>query len=444
MGRRSLGRSLPPAAAIVAGLAFAAPAAALDCGARGQPVCTETAPPGEVLTPPPGGNPYNLQPLSTPPSGGTPLWPEVRGHKPYGLHATSAGRSGTTIADEVYLHGQFGGSITRIGADWAGIQYYPNTAEGGRPWDYETYLDNQYLAYVKAGIRPILDIIHTPRRFTTRWNTSNGSAAPGCGPTNICWAPPRSDVAGRLGVFAADLAKRYPLAAGIEVWNEPNLSNPFWGTDTPNPEYYASLLNIVHDAVKGVRPNMPVIGGGLMAGDVDSTQNGYPVLSMRTFVRRMLNAGAQPNMDAISFHPYLGRFTGNSTLMYRMTQGSAQLVSAYGDSGKAMGERLVLTETGASTTNGWTHQKQSDWLSYQFHLVDTSASTLPLSGRTDAMIVHEAVENLNPAGGSWQTGYGLLKVKDGAGRFVPKQAFCTFRTLWGGFSTCPAYFDPPG
>ena len=32
-----------------------------------------------------------------------------------------------------------------------------------------------------------------------------------------------------LGVFVADLVKRYPLSAGVEVWNEPNL-RAYWGS----------------------------------------------------------------------------------------------------------------------------------------------------------------------------------------------------------------------
>jgi hypothetical protein len=423
----------------------ATPASALNCGSKYQPACVEAGPPGIVLQPPAGGNPYNLQPLANSLTSSTPLWPRARGYKPYGFNAAAAERHGTTIADEVYLHEQMGATVARIGADWGGIQYYPNADAGGRPWDYASYIDQKYLAYVKAGIRPMLVLTRTPRRYTSRQSTRAGSNAPGCGTSDACWAAPRPEEAGRLLTFAADLAKRYPLAAGIEFWNEPNLANPFWGTDAPNPEYYATLLNVVHDAVKSVRPDMPVIAGALTSSDSDATQNGYGVLSVRTFLRRMLTAGAQLNMDAVSLHPYLGANAANEVLAQRMKQAQQQVVNAYADAGKTMSERLVLTETGASTTEGFTEQRQSDWLSYQYWMMDQGSSVVPLSDRTDAMFIHETVEYPDPPyGNAWLAGYGFNRVKNGAGLFVPKKAFCTFRTLFGGFGTCPSALDPPG
>src|SRR4051812_43042840 len=166
---------------VAAMLAGAGPAAALNCGSKGQPTCVETRAPGVVLAPPAGGNPYGLTPLTTAPGANTPLWPRVRGHKPYGFHAVSAGRSGTTNAEEALLGKQMGGSIARIGADWGGIQYFPNAGAGGKPWNYVDYLDQKYLALVAQGIRPLLVIQKTPRRFTTRWSTTVGSNQPGCG-----------------------------------------------------------------------------------------------------------------------------------------------------------------------------------------------------------------------------------------------------------------------
>ena len=427
---------------VCAGFGTAAPAWGLSCGSKSQPVCAETAPPGQVLQPPAGGNPYGLQPLSAPLSGDQPLWPRVRGHKPYGFNAGSAGRNYTTLADEALLTRQVGGSIARVAVSWSGIQYYPNSGEG-RPWNYATYFDAKYLSMIKQGIRPLLFVIKTPRRFTRHHTAYSRANVTGCGTSDECWNPPRSDAAGRLAILARDLATRYPLAAGIEFWNEPNLANPFWGSDPPSPEYYSTLLNVVHDAVKGVNPYMPVIGGALVSPGYDGTANGRGQLSLRTFLRRMLNAGAQANMDGLSHHPYLGPYPShisgetaqNQELTRRIMAGQRQLVAAYADAGKSIDERIVWTEAGASTTDGWTSKKQSDWVSYQYWLADTDDARLPLASRTDAATFHETVEWLSPPVPSFR-GFGFVAVKNSNG-FPAKPVYCTFRKAFGGFPDCP-------
>jgi hypothetical protein len=433
-------------------LATASPAMALTCGSKGQPTCAEAPPPGVTLPIPAGGNPYGLQPLAAPLSGNAQLWASVRGYEPYGFNASSAGEDGTTFDDEAFLHEQMGGSIARVAVDWAGIQHHPNDTMGGRPWNYESYLDEEYLAHIRRGVRPVLNITRTPRRFTRHYTTTAGSNVPGCGTTDFCWTPPRSASSGRIATLAADLARRYPLAAGIELWNEPNLANPFWGTDTPSPEYYASLLNLVHDAVKSVNPHMPVVAGALSNRSTDGTQNGYPVLSLKTFLRRMLVAGAEPNMDAVSFHPYLGAYPTSGTqaqkdasLMSRMVAAQQRIVDGYAAAAKPITERIVWTETGASTTAGFSQAEQSHWLSYQYWLMHSDSAQLPLSGRTDAMLIHQPVQDPDPPYNLLdRKGYGFVLVKNSAGEFVPKQVFCTFRTMFGGYSSCPAALDPTG
>jgi hypothetical protein len=121
-----------------------------------------------------------------------------------------------------------------------------------------------------------------------------------------------------------------------------------------------------------------------------------------------------------------------------MTVGQTQIAAAYADAAKPLDERIAWTEVGASTTDGWSEDKQGGKLSYQYYLMDTNSQTLPLASRTDAMVIHETVENPSPSyGNTWQTGYGFTKVKNGSAQFVLKKAYCTFRTLFGGFSSCP-------
>jgi hypothetical protein len=59
------------------------------------------------------------------------------------------------------------------------------------------------------------------------------------------------------------------------------------------------------------------------------------------------------------------------------------------------------------------------------------------------MLIHEPVENPSPSH-TGLIGFGLAKRKNAAGEFVPKEAYCTFRTSFGGFSSCPSALDPAG
>jgi hypothetical protein len=437
-------------AAIAATFVGAAPASALTCGSLNQPACVEDPPPGLQLDLAASENPYGLQPLTGTPSGSKRLWPLAHGHKPFGFNAVAAGRGGTTVDDEAFLHQQVGASMARIGADWAMIQYFPNTASGGPSWFYEAYLDPIYRAYVKRGIRPLLAIGRSPRRFTKNAPTSRNSNVTGCGTSDACWNPPVAAELGRLATFAADLARRYPLAAGIEVWNEPNLSNPFWGGEQPDPVHYTAMVKTVRDAVRAVRPAWPIVGGALASiGAMQVDASGYSQWATRTYLRRMVASGAATQMDAVSLHPYLGDYPSSlptakersDALFTRIGAAMNNISGAYADAGQAMNDRVVVTEFGASTADGWSLDDQSYWLTMQFALWDGNHPNLALSSRTDAAFAHLAVDNPDPAFGT--TGYGFTAAKDSAGRFATRPVFCSFRTTFGGFSDCPAYIAPP-
>jgi hypothetical protein len=266
--------------------------------------------------------------------------------------------------------------------------------------------------------------------------TQANSNVVGCGTSDSCWNPPRPGQLRRLAAFAADLARRYPLAAGIELWNEPNISNPFWGGEPPDPGYFVRMLRTVHAAVKRVRPAMPVIAGGIANhGESFEDAQGYEVMSLREFLAGMLAAGAQPHMDAVSFHPYPGPFAGSEDAGGK----TEELVEeAYADAGKPLSERFVATEFGASTTDGYSQAAQRDQLVGQFRAWDENDGSIPLADRIDAAFVHEAVENPQAQGGNaFQAGFGLTRVKDARGRFATKAAYCAFRTTFGGFARCP-------
>src|SRR3989442_1022252 len=95
---------------------------------------------------------------------------------------------------------------------------------------------------------------------------------------------------------APPVAARYPQLAGIEIWNEPNMT---WAwAPSPDPARYTQLLRLAYDAVKAVNPSMPVIGGSLAANlSPAATSASTPI---RPFLQSMYDNGARGHLDGIS------------------------------------------------------------------------------------------------------------------------------------------------
>jgi hypothetical protein len=91
--------------------------------------------------------------------------------------------------------------------------------------------------------------------------------------------------------YCGEVVRRYqPLGVrDYEIWNEPNAST-FWKPQ-PNPEDYARLLEVAYKSCKAVDPGATVLGCSTSGTDLD-------------FIGRVLGAGGNRFMDAISFHPY--------------------------------------------------------------------------------------------------------------------------------------------
>ena len=69
------------------------------------------------------------------------------------------------------------------------------------------------------------------------------------------WADPQ------WAEFMAEVARRFPQAAAIEVWNEPNMRG-FYKPE-PDPVRYAQLVRTAYNAIKEVDPDMTVLAGSL-------------------------------------------------------------------------------------------------------------------------------------------------------------------------------------
>ena len=400
------------------------------CNAPAGPVASagEAAPPGSVLTLDAAENPNGLTQLARPLSPSQQLWADVRGHEPYGFNAYMSSRDfGPAV--EAAVGAEAGASVARVPAYWGQVRYHRDS------W-YYTELDRIYRANILRGLRPLWVIQSSPRRFTIYAQTAPGSAQPGCGYDDFCVNPPAAAGLGDLGVFARDLARRYPLSAGVEVWNEPNLSNPYWGGEEVDPCRYAGVLKAVHDAVKLEAPNLPVLGGA-----VNNTNGGPGKMLARDFVAGMLRCGAGAAMDALSWHPYASPYNQS------IAAGSQMIADGFADAGvPTTSERFVATEIGWATEAPWytmDEKGQAAWLAWQMLIYDADWAGVPLTERTDGAFIHAAIVDPTPdRWNPWAASYGLTRRDAESGVLTPRPAFCKVRADFGGNPTCPDSFTP--
>ncbi|MEA2292554.1 MAG: hypothetical protein QOE86_193 [Solirubrobacteraceae bacterium] len=216
-----------------------------------------------------------------------------------------------------------GATSVRITVDWRAVE----PTQGTR--DFTRY-DAIYNAAVAKGQQPLFVILFAPA-----WARPAGA----CAGVSDCTVAPDPSHDADFGAFAAAVAARYPQAAGIEVWNEPN-QREFWGGSLPDPARYTQLLKATYTAVKAVDPALPVITGGLTSyGGEDGTG---PGISTRAFLDGMYAAGAKGFYDGIGLHPYT-----SFQLWYgfRAIANAKEAMAANDDPAK-----LWFTETNVSTT----------------------------------------------------------------------------------------------
>ncbi len=171
-----------------------------------------------------------------------------------------------------------GAGIARVDLDWRTLQPTQNAAPANWDWGPTDAIYNSMLA---VGVRPVFTFIDAPC-----W-----AAAGTCGGSVN---PPAQDHLADYGAAAAQIALRYPQAAGIEIWLEPN-NTPFWGA-APDPGRYADLVRATTSAVRATGSSMPLITGGLAPGAAASTK-----LEFGEFLAQALAHGGIETADAIGF-----------------------------------------------------------------------------------------------------------------------------------------------
>ena len=290
-----------------------------------------------------------------------------------------------TPAQDAALLSSAGANSARIDVDWTWVERVPGKL------DLSLY-DPIYQAWIDRGIHPLLSVMGSPHWAWPPWTFCLGADA--------CHVPPDRSKDAAWAHFVGAVAQRYPLAAGIEIWNEPN-TRAFFSTGV-DPARYTELLAGARQAVKSVAPTMPVLGGAL--APIMSDKTSASSYGLRPFLRAMYSAGARGLMDGISIHPYpQNRPDG------RVYEAIDAALETRDDAGDAV--PLWLTEVGASTTGGYSEHQQAAVL----------GDLVPrLLRRPDVAGVY--LDTLADTGGSRadpETGYGVVR-PDGS----LKPAFC--------------------
>jgi hypothetical protein len=290
-----------------------------------------------------------------------------------------------------------GAEVDRVQISWRKLEPVPGE------YRFEVY-DRIYEADLARGIRPLFILGYAPL-----W-----AAGDACnGVTGMCLAGPQPAFYDDYATALAAVARRYPAAIGVEVWNEPNRA--FFWRPAPDPVGYAALLEEAYAAVKAVAPHMTVAGGSIVPSPTNSLGMAVP-----QYLDAVFRAGAGHAMDAISLHPYaLSDPSGASAVE------SVELVRRLRDAA-GLSAPLWLTETGTTTTGDGAVTEAE-----QAEIVATLDRRLSASG-AEMVLFHTLIETPHGAAHR-ETGYGLVRQD-----FTPKPSACVLAAAWAQAGSCPA------
>ena len=309
----------------------------------------------------------------------------------FGFNDNTTLRQQFTPAQDADLLARAGANSMRIVVDWTWVERQQGAL------DLSLY-DPIYEAMLARGIRPLLNVMGSPKWAWTKWTL--------CFPVEDCHVAPDRAHNAAWGNFVRQVALRFPRAAAIEIWNEPNLRLFF--RPAPNAQRYTELLRIGRDAVRSADPAMPVIGGALAAVLGDSSSS---AVGLRPFLWGMYANGARGLMDGLSVHPYPGG-RGPAGIYDAIDATIETRDTAQDDT------PLWITETGASTTGDYSESAQAAVLG------DIVPRLLRRPG-VAGVYLHTLAD---PSERTFtiEDGYGIVRSSG-----TPKPAFCTLTAVFG-------------
>jgi hypothetical protein len=335
---------------------------------------------------------------------------------------------------------QLGVRIHRYAVRWTAIQ-----PEGPDQWLW-TKFDEMYNADRARGIRPLFVVSHAPY-----WAWPPDQA---CGPNPSpsaaaqCNVPP--DATGVVThledfkTFITALVSRYPAAAGIEVWNEPNHDGQ-WKTAAAkstngggSPSEYTPVLQAVYTAVQAVEPtierNIGVITGGMhMAMETDGART-----RPSEWISDLFQEGAAGYLDGVGYHLYPKQIPLRTTAFAFQEMKTVEDLVAENDPGHG----IWVTETGYSTTNKCT---VSGVVHDPCTKADQAVGTPPIfhaladDPQVEVALSFTLFDLTSEEGSVDQLGFGLID-RD----LTPKPAYCSLALDWTDSDPCVSDPDHDG
>jgi hypothetical protein len=327
----------------------------------------------------------------------------------FGFHEDSYGSPvhGWSAGDVAAVGHGAGANSQRINVDWATVE--PRRDK----WDPSAWARyaSMYNALIARGMRPVITVGLTPK-----WARDPGAPRL-CQSTDGCRYPPADDMLAQWAQFVAQVAQRFPQAAAIEIWNEPNLKG-FW-KPYPDPARYARLVSASYSAIKQVNPGMRVLAGALAPTQTEKRNLGGHIIQwpMRSFLAQAYAASPsiKDHLDGISFHMVYQSLDYGAGSLFAKAFDDVRLVSRQnGDQGIP----LWITEDALTTSgpNAYNQAQQAAGLLRQYR----RTMTMP---DVQGFIIHTLMDQYLWKPSDPNFGMGVISSWS---TFVPKQAYCAF------------------
>ena len=320
----------------------------------------------------------------------------------FGYNDLTLGYRLASSADDARVTQGGGADTARITVDWRWVEW-----QRDHYW-FEPY-DELYREYLARGVKPVFMLLFAPY-----WATDSNVTCDQW--VEDCRYPPARSMLGEWRQFAADVARRYPEAAAIEVWNEPNLH---WSWEpTPDVTRYVELQRNAYQAIKAVRSRMTVLSAGF--GNAQYSED--RIVSLPEYLKAWRLAGGLSSVDGLAVHAYSWSLDG--ALMRQSVQQARDAAAAGGRKGLP----LWVTELGLTTTpDAWiespyifSEAEQAQGLKSQYQQLATMADV-------KAVIFHTLIEQpMNEQISPELVGYGVLRPD-----LTPKPAYCALANARG-------------
>jgi hypothetical protein len=234
--------------------------------------------------------------------------------------------------------------------------------------------------------------------------------------------------------FVRNVADRYPLARGIEVWNEPNLRK-YWGGCAPNASRYGALLTRAHDAVKvdSSHPGIPVVLGSMSPTPLPPDSN-----SWKAYLGDVFDALADPasEFNVLGLHPYR---TNDDVLAGRGFPGAAEYAvgqaHTFLSNHSAGGKPVWVTEVGVSTGLNQNNPKYVGSPQEQATVLRSIYQRLRNEAEVPVVTLYRFADPNSTE--TEPLGYGVVKAENNPTPFAQKVAYRCLKLTRGLGGDCP-------